>query len=134
MIIWGGSSGTGTNALIGLNTGGRYNPSTDTWSSISTTNTPGVRIPEDAVWTGSDMIIWGGFSLNAPGLVWNTGGRYNPLTDTWTATSVTNAPSARQLFSTVWTGSEMIVWGGCCFETNTGGRYNLPDERSLDSD
>jgi hypothetical protein len=32
--------------------------------------------------------------------------------DTWTITSITNAPSARFLHTAVWTGSEMIVWGG----------------------
>jgi len=32
--------------------------------------------------------------------------------DTWTATSTTNAPSARDSHTAVWTGSEMIVWGG----------------------
>ena len=32
--------------------------------------------------------------------------------DTWTATSLTNAPSARYDHTAVWTGSEMIVWGG----------------------
>jgi hypothetical protein len=32
--------------------------------------------------------------------------------DTWTATSTTNAPSARADHTAVWTGSEMIVWGG----------------------
>src|SRR5205814_7424302 len=32
--------------------------------------------------------------------------------DTWTATSITNAPTARQSHTTVWTGSEMIIWGG----------------------
>ena len=32
--------------------------------------------------------------------------------DTWTATSTTNAPSARAGQTAVWTGSEMIVWGG----------------------
>ena len=31
---------------------------------------------------------------------------------TWTATSTTNAPSARAGHSAVWTGTEMIVWGG----------------------
>jgi hypothetical protein len=31
--------------------------------------------------------------------------------DTWTATSTTNAPSARAGQTAVWTGSEMIVWG-----------------------
>ena len=32
--------------------------------------------------------------------------------DTWTATSSTNAPVARYNHTAVWTGSEMIVWGG----------------------
>ena len=32
--------------------------------------------------------------------------------DTWTATSTTNAPTARAGHTAVWTGSEMIVWGG----------------------
>src|SRR5262245_14154693 len=32
--------------------------------------------------------------------------------DTWAPTSLTNAPSARGGHTAVWTGSEMIVWGG----------------------
>ena len=32
--------------------------------------------------------------------------------DTWTATSTANAPSGRDGHTAVWTGSEMIVWGG----------------------
>ena len=32
--------------------------------------------------------------------------------DTWTATSTTNAPVRRAGHTAVWTGSEMIVWGG----------------------
>src|SRR6266481_7535256 len=32
--------------------------------------------------------------------------------DTWTATSTTSAPAARDNHTAVWTGSEMIVWGG----------------------
>ena len=35
MIVWGGGKGTGI-----LNTGGRYNPSTDSWTATSTTNAP----------------------------------------------------------------------------------------------
>src|SRR5205823_6151409 len=41
--------------------------------------------------------------------------------DTWTATSTTNAPTARLAHTAVWTGSEMVVWGGT--NLNTGGRY-----------
>ena len=73
-----------------LNTGGRYNPSTDSWTATSTTNAPTARYDHTAVWTGSEMIVWGG---HGSGL--NTGGRYNPITDSWTATSTTNAPSGR---------------------------------------
>ena len=32
--------------------------------------------------------------------------------DTWTSTSLTNAPTGRYYYTAVWTGSEMIVWGG----------------------
>ena len=58
------------------------------------------------LWTGSEMVIWGGFPYT------NTGGRYNPDTDSWTATSTTNAPEARLNHTALWTGNEMIVWGG----------------------
>jgi N-acetylneuraminic acid mutarotase len=118
MIVWGGSDGPGW-----LNTGGRYDPSTDSWTATSTTNAPAARDLHTAVWTGSEMIVWGG---DNGGPLLNTGGRYNPITDSWTATSTTNAPDGRDWHTAVWTGSEMIVWGGLTNSglLNTGGRYN----------
>lgn len=98
--------------------------SDDTWTAITTVNAPQARgTIGRGVWTGSEMIIWGG--SNGTGL--NTGGRYDPSTDTWTATSTTNAPIGRGSHTMVWTGTEMIVWGGyiqSVGDTNTGGRYN----------
>jgi hypothetical protein len=95
----------------------------DTWTATSTTNAPSARAGHTAVWTGSEMIVWGGGTSGPTNL--NTGGRYNPSTDSWTATSTTNAPSARSGHTAVWTGSEMIVWGGDNGSfLNTGGRYN----------
>src|SRR5207248_11639386 len=120
-------AGSGINAgFSNVNSGGRYNPSTDSWTATSTTNAPEPRFYHTAVWTGSDMIIWGG----AGQLDYlNTGGTYNPATNSWTITSTTNAPSIRYLHTAVWTGNEMIVWGGFFYDTsehylNTGGRYN----------
>src|SRR6266853_1158448 len=55
----------------------------DTWTATSTANAPGARDLQTAVWTGSEMIVWGG---NHNGSQLNTGGRYNPSTDSWTAT------------------------------------------------
>jgi N-acetylneuraminic acid mutarotase len=93
------------------------------WTATSTTNAPAARTAHTAVWTGSEMIVWGG-AIFGP-TFFNTGGRYNPTTDSWTATSTTNAPAARNGHTAVWTGSEMIVWGGNGNEYfNTGGRYN----------
>ena len=58
------------------------------------------------------MIVWGGTNINTGGEYLNDGLRYNPGTNSWIATSVTNAPTARYGHTAVWTGSEMIVWGG----------------------
>ena len=101
MIVWGGND-----FGSGLNTGGRYEPSTDIWTTTSTLNAPEARTSHTAVWTGSEMIVWGGQP------VINTGGRYNATTDNWTPTSIVNAPDGRFGHTAVWTGSEMIVWGG----------------------
>jgi hypothetical protein len=37
------------------------------------------------------------------------------IDDTWTATTTVNAPEARTTRTAVWTGSEMIIWGGSTF-------------------
>jgi N-acetylneuraminic acid mutarotase len=125
MIIWGGYYFDENVQSYWLNTGGRYNPVMDEWTATSTTNVPSERRNHTAVWTGGEMIVWGGSNGGgAPAI--DTGGRYNPSLDNWEAISMTNAPSARELHTAVWTGSEMIVWGGLYFPTylNTGGRYN----------
>ena len=99
-------------------------PCTHAWTPTSTANAPEGRQNHTAIWTGSEMIVWGGSN----GFVgtFNTGGRYNPSTNSWTATSTTNAPTAREYHTAVWTGTEMIVWGGAGTRggENTGGRYN----------
>ena len=77
----------------------------DTWTATATANAPVARYRHTAVWTGSEMIVWGGYGVP------NTGGKYNPSTDSWTATSRTNAPAARSYHTAVWTGSEMIRLG-----------------------
>jgi N-acetylneuraminic acid mutarotase len=122
MIVWGGF-----NFIDGdVNTGGRYNPVTDSWIATTTTNAPVGRESHTAVWTGSSMIIWGGFFFDGNNNYLNTGGRYSPNTNSWTATSIINAPAGREVHGAVWTDEEMIVWGGLgdAGYLDTGGRYN----------
>ena len=55
------------------------------------------------------MVVWGGQKDGAP---LADGARYDPLTDTWTATAGTSAPGERAGHAAVWTGTKMLVWGG----------------------
>ena len=123
MIVWGGGNY--------LNTGGRYDPTTNSWQATSTVNAPQGRTHFTMVWTGSEALVWGGEGASsqpnqAPPKL-NTGARYNPASDSWQAISQVGAPDVRFLHSAVWTGTEMIVWGGANDRVEslaTGGRYN----------
>ncbi len=120
MLIYGGL----TNGNVISNTGAKYDPVSDTWTPISTTNAPVPANTNNAVWTGTEMIVWGG--LDATNQYITQGHKYNPTSDTWTAISTTNAPSGRFGFGAVWTGTEMIVWGGIgqTGRQKSGKRYN----------
>jgi N-acetylneuraminic acid mutarotase len=131
MIVWGGTTEGGGGKF---NSGSRYNPATDTWRPTSAVNGPMPRKQHSAVWTGTEMIVWGGCGqLDEHMCEIDTGGRYNPATDTWVATSEVNTPGQRMDHTAIWTGTEMIVWGGCAFVNNDcepevvgndGGRYD----------
>ena len=104
-----------------------YDPATDTWSgTTSLVNAPSLRLPTRVVWTGKEMIVWGGLTALG-GTPLNTGARYNPATDTWAPMSTVGAPDARFSFAAVWSGTRMIVWGGDSggfSYKNTGGLYD----------
>jgi N-acetylneuraminic acid mutarotase len=132
MIVWGGFGGVWGNNT-NRNDGARYYPATDRWLPVSTWNAPEARFDHTAVWTGTEMLVWGGFtdgrSRYAGGHAQahlNSGGRYDPATDTWRPITMVGAPAKRCWQSAVWTGKEMIVWGGgnATRGFNDGGRYD----------
>ena len=118
LLVWGG-----VNEGAILESGGRYDPSNDSWTPTATSSRPTPRNGHTAVWTGNQMIVWGGFSLYT---LLNSGASYDPLTASWTAISSLNAPSPRSDHVAVWTGSVMVVWGGLAGDEHrgTGGRYD----------
>lgn len=130
MIIWGGYGCVDPptcNSWDELNDGGRYQPASDSWLPVNTSNAPIPRELHSAIWTGSTMIVWGG-QISPSGGFLNSGGIYDPNLDQWTAsTSLINAPIERAGHTAIWTGSEMIIWGDQIFipeERFSGGRYN----------
>ena len=66
------------------------------------------RYGHTAVWTGSEMIVWGGVTPAQQPFERQDGARYDPATDTWSPLSLVNAPSPRYYHTAVWTGAEMI--------------------------
>jgi hypothetical protein len=81
------------------------------WQALPSAGAPKARYNHTAVWTGSEMLVWGG-AVDAAGNPTGDGAAYNPASDTWRPIASAGAPSARHRHSAVWTGKVMLVWGG----------------------
>ena len=97
MIVWGDS-------------GGRYNPSSDTWRPVGTATNRNFDAPSlgksprsCAFWTGNEMILYN----SSPSYV----SIYDPVSDDWTIVDFDNQPY-RNNYSATWTGKKLILWGG----------------------
>jgi N-acetylneuraminic acid mutarotase len=122
VLFWGGSScGSLSSQRDVYGDGAAYNPTTDTWRSISTDGAPSPRDGYAQVWTGKELIIWSGDGSGAPDAsdydLRDDGYAYNPTTDTWRKISNEGAPKASAFVMRAWTGTEMLLWGGTPNET-----------------
>ena len=125
MIVWGGRNATNV-----LNNGARYNPRSDIWEGLSLTAVPFRRTLHSAVWTGKEMIVWGGES-QFQFTYERTGGRYDPRTATWSATTLIDTPVAKAQHTAVWTGNEMLLWGGRTASAYSAALYSFQPPRPL---
>ena len=96
-----------------------------TWDLGPTQYAVARRNGYSTVWTGTEMIVWGGLDIHGHRL--DSGARYDPATDTWTFMSRTNAPAARFRHSAVWTGARDDRLG------RGGGRRSDRDGRTVRS-
>jgi hypothetical protein len=119
MIVWGGSDdyeSEGSSGFPGsfLNIGAAYDPDSDTWRMIEPSPVE-PRGWHTAIWTGKEMIVWGGVTSPCKTALCDTeaadAGAYDPDTGEWRA--IPHGPlSGRVDHTAVWTGHDMIVWGG----------------------
>jgi len=139
LVVWGGGSDPTTfPQKMGIyNDGSRYDPRTDRWRPMSTANAPSPRMYATGVWTGRELLVWGGGDLSLP-LPFSPamgGGIYNPVSDTWHPMSPSGL-AMRGNSTVVWTGTELLVWGGTMdalgtkpgewrwYSVSDGARYN----------
>jgi N-acetylneuraminic acid mutarotase len=95
--------------------GAAYNPSTRSWRVLPKSPVGGYG--HSLIWTGEEMITWGGIkdSTSGPhgfptGFI-AQGAAYDPNSDRWRILPPSGL-NPRAWHSAVWTGEEMIVWGG----------------------
>lgn len=89
--------------------GARYHPDSDTWVPLAASPLSG-RFGVGTVWTGTEMLIWGGVGEN--GVLGSDevyGAAYDPEQDTWRVINPADAP--RVNLAPIWTGSHMLLWG-----------------------
>jgi putative metal-binding protein/Kelch motif protein len=131
MIVWGGYPASGTIGTPMLKTGARYDPLSDSWIATSVPGWNAGRSYHSAIWTGTEMIVWGGSQLPVGSSGWsgvvNDGLSYNPASDTWVGLgSLPGSPSPRAKQAAIWTGTEMIIFGGVessGYWVDTGARF-----------
>jgi hypothetical protein len=96
--------------------GSIYNFTTNSWTPVSSSNSPPPRAFAHGVWTGQEVLIWGG--MNAPRLGVDAAqvtprgiSFYNPSTAQWrSAAPAQGEPFFRGRERPVWTGQHMFIW------------------------
>jgi N-acetylneuraminic acid mutarotase len=117
VIVWGGMTydflHPQTAELTCVGDGAAYDPETNTWSPpLAAQGAPSPRIIPHRAWTGTRMLLWGGYFEAAPHFDLQAladGAAYDPATDTWQPMRA-GGPAGGGV--SVWTGSELIVWQG----------------------
>ncbi|TVQ34817.1 MAG: hypothetical protein EA370_10045 [Wenzhouxiangella sp.] len=106
-LVWGGSAGNSR-----YNDGGAWEAATDSWRALPAIPELAGRESMSAVWTGSELMVWGGLTGSTTSTRTDDGARLNLATEQWVLLPETGAPEARFGHSAVWSGEEMIIWGG----------------------
>jgi hypothetical protein len=106
--------------------GQAYDPAAGTWRTIAAAPIA-PRSGAVAVWTGSEVIVWGGGNPGDPTSV--SGAAYDPVADVWRR--IADAPVGLNLASGMWTGREVLVFGSLLDNrniadtgTSVGAAYN----------
>ena len=107
MLVWGGKQGG-----VPVNTGASFDPVANTWTALPTTGAPNARFGHVAVWTGVEMLVFGGQTGPSTTSAVATGAAFNPATGQWRPLTSGGSPVARTQAAGVWTGSELLVFGG----------------------
>ncbi|MBI2394313.1 MAG: hypothetical protein HYV09_32375 [Deltaproteobacteria bacterium] len=81
------------------------------WTAIADSTIDG-RVDNSTVWTGGEMIVYGG-GITEAGPSKSDGAIFSVYKNAWTTLPANTSPTAaRRAHAAAWTGSDMIIWGG----------------------
>jgi hypothetical protein len=116
----------GTTASALSTAGLAYDPATNRWRRLPPT---AGRAGAAAVWTGRRLLVWGGQTFPGATVTARHGLTYDPIGNRWSRLLESPLP-ARVDPTIVWTGRELIVWGGSTISC----RRNAPCDTRLHAD
>lgn len=128
LVVWGGRTCAAgrcdDETAEAFGDGAAYRPGADTWRSLA--GSPlGARSGVAAVWTGEEVLLWGGRDVAGPRA---DGAAYDPRTDRWRP--LPPAPLSARSVQATWTGREMLLWGGTV--AGTAGEVAFADGAAYD--
>lgn len=96
------------------------------WTLIVAQSAP-ERKDHTAVWTGSEMMVFGGKAITGRGTLYSSISKFNPTNLGWSSvTSNYHGPDLVHGHTAVWTGYSMLIWGG-----QTQGTGERPEQKTL---
>ena len=121
LLVWGGSGRLGSDAPLA--DGAALDPVANRWRPLPAAPI-GPRRDPAAVWTGTEMVVWGGFASDR---LLIDGAAFDPRTNHWRIIATQPFGGALQP-AVVWTGSEMVVFSSMNVPT-AGSAYDPATNR-----
>jgi hypothetical protein len=107
IVVWGGGDREGNQDY---NSGSIYDPVAGTWTRMRQPGAPSARRAALGVWTGTRVLIWGGFDRDGDPA--DHAYLYDPVSDAWSAVPTANEPDPSLYPATGWSGTHLFVMGG----------------------
>ncbi len=104
LFVWGGDDKQNA-----LGDGALYDPQTDTWTMLPSTNAPSARTDAIAVAMNNQVLVWGGGPFGST-MALNTGKVFDLGSFEWK--NIADVQAARRSPIAYWTGTKVLVWGG----------------------
>jgi hypothetical protein len=88
------------------------------------------RVDATAVWTGKEVVIWGGVDAADDKRMLVDGAAYDPASDSWRLTAEPLTSEGRKQAAGMWTGTRAMFWGGIRRNGQASAFHDLYDPNS----